>query len=162
MTGPAEHSKIVMEALRRVVQALRQSALHSEKVSGLTGAQALVLRMVANQQGASVNDLAAATFTHQSTVSEVIAKLEARGLVRRERSEHDGRKTAVWLTTPGATVLNANPPTANEKLMKAVTTLPPETLAQLASGLSALTDAAGLTQAPARMFFEDDPSQPDE
>lgn len=145
-----------MENLRRIVQALRQSALHSETASGLTGAQALVLRTIGDHQGASVNDLAALTFTHQSTVSEVIAKLEARGLVRRERSAEDGRKTAVWLTTPGASALNASGPTANEKLMKAVTSLPPETLAGLAGALDALTRAAGLTQAQPRMFFEDD------
>lgn len=151
-----EHPKMVMESLRRIVQALRQSALHSEAASGLTGAQALVLRTIGDHQGASVNDLAALTFTHQSTVSEVIAKLEARGLARRERSAEDGRKTAVWLTTPGAGILNTSPATANEKLMKAVTTLPPDTLAQLAVTLEALTQAAGLTGQPARMFFEDD------
>lgn len=152
----SDHPKIVIESLRRIVQALRQSALHSEKVSGLTGAQALVLRMVGDHQGASVNDLAALTFTHQTTASEVITKLEARGLVQRARATEDGRKTAVWLTTAGASALNGSPPTANEKLMKAVTTLPPETLAQLAGALEALTAAAGLTSAPARMFFEDD------
>ncbi len=145
-----------MESLRRIVQALRQSALHSETVSGLTGAQALVLRTIGDHEGASVNDLAAATFTHQSTVSEVIAKLEARGLARRARSPEDGRKTAVTLTPEGRQILAASPPTANEKLMKAVTGLPPDTLAQLAATLHALTTAAGLTQAPARMFFEDD------
>lgn len=158
MATSSEHSRIVMENLRRVVQALRQSALQSEKVSGLTGAQALVLRVIGDHQGASMNDLAALTFTHQTTASEIVTKLEARGLVRRERSENDGRKTAVWLTTPGAATLNANPPTANEKLMKAVTTLPPEILAHLAEGLDALTHTAGLTQAPPRMFFEDDQS----
>lgn len=151
-----------MENLRRIVQALRQSALHSEKTSGLTGAQALVLRMIGDHQGASVNDLAALTFTHQSTVSEVVARLETRGLVQRARSEEDGRKTAVWLTTAGAGALNGSPPTANEKLMKAVTGLPPETLAHLAGALDALTIAAGLTQQPARMFFEDNQGPHDE
>ena len=148
-----------MESLRRIVQALRQSALHSEKASGLTGAQALVLRTIGDREGASVNDLAAATFTHQSTVSEVIAKLEARGLVQRLRSDQDGRKTAVWLTADGVTTLRASPATANEKLMKAVNGLPSGTLAQLAATLEALTAAAGLTDQPARMFFEDDQSQ---
>jgi hypothetical protein len=48
--------QVIMDALRRIVQALRQSSAHCEKSSGITGAQALVLKHVAAGEGLSVNE----------------------------------------------------------------------------------------------------------
>ena len=79
--------QIVMDSLRRIVQALRESTRQSERLSGPTPAQLLVLKRIEEQDGLSVNELAALTFTHQSTVSEIVGRLETRGLLRRERAE---------------------------------------------------------------------------
>lgn len=145
----------VMNALRRIVQGLRQSAAHSEKTTGLTAAQLLVLKQVAANDGLSVNALATATFTHQSTVSEVVARLELKGFVRRERAVADARRVEVHLTPNGGALLSINPFSASDRLMQAVKALPPETLDSLASGLDALIRQAGLTEEAAVLFFED-------
>ena len=145
----------VMNALRRIVQGLRQSAAHSEKTTGLTAAQLLVLKQVAANDGLSVNALAAATFTHQSTVSEVVTRLELKGFVSRERAAEDARRVEVHLTPTGRALLSINPSSASDRLMQAVKALPPETLDGLASGLEALIRNAGLTEEPAVLFFED-------
>jgi DNA-binding MarR family transcriptional regulator len=155
MEPSPEHSRIILDQLRRIVQALRQSSSESETAFGLNGAQAWVLRAVADHEGASVNAIAALTFTHQSTVSEVVAKLEAKGMVTRARSAEDGRKVELRLTPAGTRVVSGGLRSGNEMLMAAVQALPPEAAAQLAAGLTALADAAGLADRPARMFFED-------
>jgi len=152
MTAPAH---TVMNALRRIVQGLRQSAAYSEKTIGLTAAQLLVLKQVSAHDGVSVNGLAAATFTHQSTVSEIVSRLELKGFLRRERATDDARRVEVHLTPNGRALLSINPPSASDRLMQAVKTLPPETLDGLAKGLDAVIHAAGLTEEAAVLFFED-------
>lgn len=143
-----------MDALRRIVQALRQSSAHSEQSSNVTGAQALVLRHISARDGLSVNDLAALTFTHQSTVSEVISRLENRDFVERARATDDGRRRVLRLTAAGqAAVGNTTMPT-QETLMRTLENMPPATVAALAQGLKALVDAAGLANAQPVMFFE--------
>ena len=159
--SPPTDPQIVMDSLRRIVQALRQSATHSEQATGLTAAQLLVLKRIQAHEGLSVNELAAATFTHQSTVSEIVTRLETRGLIRRVRAAADGRRVELYLTEAGQAVLTASPVSAHEKLMQAVATLPPPTLEKLAGGLNALIEAAHLNEQPARFFFEDK-STPDE
>jgi len=150
----------VMNALRRIVQGLRQSAAYSEKTTGLTAAQLLILKQVAAHDGLSVNALATATYTHQSTVSEVVTRLELKGFVTRERAADDARRVEIHLTPNGRAVLAINPSSASDRLMTAVRALPPETLDSLASGLEALIRNAGLAEEPAVLFFEDKPPEP--
>jgi DNA-binding MarR family transcriptional regulator len=154
-----ESAHTVMNALRRIVQGLRESAAYSEKTTGLTAAQLLVLKQVAGNDGMSVNALATATFTHQSTVSEVVTRLELKGFVTRERAADDARRVAIHLTPNGRAVLAVNPSSASDRLMTAVKSLPPETLDSLAAGLDALIRNAGLADEPAILFFEDKPPE---
>ncbi|MGA9659368.1 MAG: MarR family transcriptional regulator [Asticcacaulis sp.] len=148
--------QIVMDSLRRIVQALRLSVGQSETRDGIktTPAQLMVMKLIENHKGLSVNALAALTFTHQSTVSELLGRLETRSLVRRERDPADGRRLAVVLTEAGRACLKDSPLSAHEKLLQAVSQLPPETLAPLAQGLEALIRAAHLSDHEAGFFFE--------
>lgn len=150
-------AQTIMDALRRIVQALRHSSAQSEQTSNITGAQALVLKHVAAHEGLSINDLAALTFTHQSTVSEVVSRLEARGLLARLRAAEDGRRWELRLTEAGKATVETTIVTAQEKLMKVLQDLPAPQVAQLAEGLEALIGAAGLSDDAPVMFFETQP-----
>ena len=61
----------VMESLRRIVQALRESARRAEQEIGLSGAQLFVLATLSETPALSLNELAGRTRTHQSSVSTV-------------------------------------------------------------------------------------------
>ncbi len=151
----------IMDALRRIVQALRQSSAHSEQSSSITGAQALVLKHVAGREDLSINELAGLTFTHQSTVSEVVGRLESRGLMQRVRAKDDGRRCELRLTDAGRAAARDTTVTAQEKLMRALQELPPHTVTELAHGLDALIRAAELAEEPPVMFFEEHPDEGD-
>ena len=157
MTTPAH---TVMNSLRRIVQGLRQSAAYTEKTTGLSAAQLLILKQIAAHDGLSVTALATATFTHQSTVSEIVSRLELKGYIRRERATQDARRVEIHLTPNGRAVLSIHPSSASDRLMNAVKALPPETLDGLAAGLDALIRTAGLTEEAAVLFFEDKPVDP--
>src|SRR5215831_15397476 len=82
----------VMDALRRVVRALRASARAAERRFGISGAQLFVLEKLAEAPARAVDDLAARTLTDQSSVSIVLTRLERRGLVARRQSTEDARR----------------------------------------------------------------------
>lgn len=149
----------IMDALRRIVQALRQSSAHVEQRSNVTGAQALVLKHIAAREGLSVNELAGLTFTHQSTVSEVVSRLEGKGFVQRVRAKDDGRRCELRLSAEGRVAVQTMIVTAQERLMQALQEMPPNIVSDLASGLEALITAAGLADDAPIMFFETPSSQ---
>lgn len=154
----SDEPQIIMDALRRIVQALRRSSVHTEQISPITGAQALVLRHVGTREGLSITDLAGLTFTHQSTVSEVVGRLEAAGLLTRERAADDGRRVVLRLTDNGSEAMKTVEMPAQEQLIRALERLPRDTLVSLAVGLGAWTAEAGLGVEPPVMFFEPDTS----
>jgi DNA-binding MarR family transcriptional regulator len=144
-----------MDALRRVVQAARQSSAQCERVSGLTAAQLLVLKSIQANPGLSINDLAAVTLTHQASVSEVVGRLESRGLLIRTRSLEDARRREILLTNSGLEALRQPVETVQETLIKAMDRLPPDVLDNLATGLERLIQEAGFGHETPAMLFED-------
>jgi CO/xanthine dehydrogenase Mo-binding subunit len=80
-----------LDCLRRIVRALQRSHREAETRLGVSGAQLLILQVLAGAPELSVTELAERTFTHQSTVSTVVDRLVSRGLVKRERAAGDGR-----------------------------------------------------------------------
>src|SRR5580658_6655719 len=82
----ARDIRVVMDALRRVVRALRLTARDAERSAGISGAQLFVLQSLADQAAASLNELAERTLTDQSSVSVVVKRLVARRLVARKPS----------------------------------------------------------------------------
>ncbi|NBM20443.1 MarR family winged helix-turn-helix transcriptional regulator [Streptomyces sp. GC420] len=69
---------------------------------GLTYPQYLVMLVLWQQDSISVRDLGTALQLESSTLSPLVKRLEANGLVRRERRTDDERSVAVRLTAAGA------------------------------------------------------------
>jgi hypothetical protein len=88
--------RALLDAIRRIVQSLHASSRDSQSTTGLSTAQLFVLRTVEGSGGLSINDLAARTFTHQSSVSVVVSRREAppRGRPRGERADADSADTS--------------------------------------------------------------------
>jgi DNA-binding MarR family transcriptional regulator len=145
----------VLDAFRRIVQALRESSRAAEKDVGLSGARLFILRTVAESPGLSLSELAKRTRTHQSSVSVVVAHLVSEGLVARRTAAGDSRRAALWLTATGRGRLEKSPETAQERLLDGVDALPAAERARLARTLNLLVqDVAGSHRQPT-MFFED-------
>jgi len=149
-----ESSQTIMDALRRIVQALRRASARYEREAGLTSAQVFILKTLHTLPGASVNALAAATHTQQSTVSEVVARLEARNLIERRPAPGDRRRVELRLTAAGECVIEADAATPQEALLTAIAALPDDKRTALAEGLSALIVSAGLDDEAPNLFFE--------
>jgi DNA-binding MarR family transcriptional regulator len=148
-------TRAAMDSIRRVVQALRVSSRAAEQVVGLSGAQLFVLQRLASSEAMSINDLAEATATHQSSVSVVVRRLVEEGMVRRIASGEDGRRAHVSLTPKGRRRLQRAPGAAQDRLIEGLQRLTGPDRRALARLLERLVRGMGLEDQPAAMFFEE-------
>jgi DNA-binding MarR family transcriptional regulator len=75
--------------------------------SGLTPTQFGVLATVAGEPGIGSGELARRVLVTPQSVSEILAGLEAAGLVTRDRSGGRGRRAGIDLTAKGRAVLDS-------------------------------------------------------
>src|SRR3954468_11045805 len=122
--SPASDSaRRVLDSIRRIAQSIRLASRAAERVSGLSGAQLFVLQKLADGEAASLNDLAARTLTHQSSVSVVVQRLVDRKLVTRAASRDDARRVVLSLTPAGRALVRKSPQAAQERLIEAIESL---------------------------------------
>lgn len=120
-----DRSSETLIALRRIVHALDDNARSMARASGLTQAQLLVLLEVAYHGREMPRDIARALGVGQATVTLQIDKLEARGLVRRERRHSDRRAVWVILTDEGRALLDAIPDPLQQRFAERLAALEP-------------------------------------
>lgn len=150
----------VLDAVRRIVRALRVSARTTEKRLGISAAQLFVLHSLAEAPADSINDLAERTMTDQSSVSVVVRRLVERGLVTRARDEADARRVQIELSSSGRALIRRAPEAAPVRLIGALCQLPRARRHALARDLTSLVQAMGEGTGPAPMLFEDDRRSP--
>jgi len=143
-----------MNAVRRIVRALRSAQDSSEAVLGLTGAQLFVLREIEKSGTPSISELAHRTATVQSSVSEVVARLAARGLVSRGRAAGDRRRASIALTASGHRTLASAPETVQERMLAAFDRLDDDVQQALSRSLAAWIAESGLGDVAATMLLE--------
>jgi DNA-binding MarR family transcriptional regulator len=152
--GRADHLNGVVNALRRIIQAIRLSSSVVHDTLGITGAQLFVLQQLAELPGASLRELADRTLTDQSSVSVVVSRLVAGGHVERRISATDGRRTELTLTPAGRALLRRAPELAQTRLVAALRTTPAPRLRTTAGVLERVARALSPASEPAPMFFE--------
>ena len=156
--GPAKTPDVreALDALRHIVQALRAGRA-GEHRAGLSSAQLFALQQIGEHPGASVNDIAARTFTHQSSVSVVIQRLVRQRLVASVPSSGDRRRHELALTRKGRRLLGRAPVAVQEDLIAAIASLAATDRAVLARSLGEIARqiARGNDSVRPPMFFEE-------
>ncbi|MFH7097948.1 MarR family winged helix-turn-helix transcriptional regulator, partial [Klebsiella pneumoniae] len=79
-----------------------------------TKPQYAVMRSVAEHPGIEQVALIEAAVSTKATLAEMLSRMEARGLVRREHDPADKRRRFVYLTDEGEALLNRSIPQGNE------------------------------------------------
>src|ERR1044071_745035 len=106
---PDDHLNAVVNALRRITQAIRLSSSAVHDALGITGAQLFVLQQLATHPGMSLRQLAEATLTDQRRVPLVVSGLAGAGHVPRRIAASDARRTELTLTDRGRAMLRRAP-----------------------------------------------------
>jgi DNA-binding MarR family transcriptional regulator len=87
--------------LHRAQQAAADLHAAALGANGLTQRQFAVLAVLAEQDGVSQSELVGRTGIDRSTLAEMVARMEAKGLTQRAKSTTDSRANSVTLTETG-------------------------------------------------------------
>ncbi len=144
-----------LDALRRIVRALRLAASDTEKTLHISMAQLFVLQRLAAGAPRSIGQLAVETMTDRSSVSVVVGRLVERGLVQRRADQKDARRALLSLTAGGRRLLARAPQAAQTQLIDAIRALPDRRRRALALGLDEIARAVDPADAgDPTLFFE--------
>ncbi len=91
----------MIRELARCYQAFQRASDAHIRLSGLTPPQFDIVVTLGNTDGMTFKELGSRTLITKGTLTGVVDRLEARGLVAREASPTDGRSTLVRLTPEG-------------------------------------------------------------
>src|SRR5690348_5872391 len=116
----------VMNGIRSIVRALRLNTRAIERQLGVSLAQLWVLQILEDRPAESLNELAVATATHQSSVSVVVRRLVDAALVSRATASEDKRRVRIELTEAGRSLLERAPKTVQVELMGGLQRMAPE------------------------------------
>ena len=108
----------VLTSLRRVIRATDLHSRRLAKTSGLTAPQILLLQAIRKLEDSTSGRLATEVNLSQATVTNILDRLEKRGLVIRERSTVDKRKVHVRLTEHGNEVMIDAPTPLQEQFAR--------------------------------------------
>jgi DNA-binding MarR family transcriptional regulator len=148
-----------LDAFRRIVRALRMDRDSAPRPRGVSSAQLFALQQLAEHPGSSVNDLAALTFTHQSSVSVVVERLVRQRLVARTAAAGDRRRRSLEVTPQGRRLLRRAPAAVQERLIAAIASLSATERRALGRSLVRIAEAVAPGEPPPPMFFEEGPSR---
>jgi DNA-binding MarR family transcriptional regulator len=155
-TPKVDGRREVLDALRRLVRALRVSAREAERRTGLSMAQLFVLQRLGEAPALSIRELAKRTFTDPSSVSVVVSRAVRTGLVGRARDPRDGRRARLSLTRRGRSLLEKAPRSGQEGLIGALERMPVAARRQLGRLLAELTSHMGTSAEPPGFLFDED------
>ncbi len=134
-------SRDVLIAIRKITQAID---LHSKKLSrqfGLTGPQLIILQEIAGSDtNFSVTELSRAISLSQGTVTDILSRLEKKGLVTKKKSEKDKRRTEIFLTENCQTLLEKAPSPLQETFLEQLSDLQDWEQLMILSSLQRIVD----------------------
>ena len=135
--GPA------IEALMRfrlVINSTKRHYKWIERQTGINGALVWAMWELNLSPGLRVSELAETMAIHQSTASNLLDKLEEKGLIERDRSNDDQRVVRLYLTRAGQQMIRRVPQPACGLLQDALSRIPATTLASFNRALEQLLE----------------------
>lgn len=129
-------SDAAFSMILHLVRAIETGMQSIDPGHGLSGSQLWAMWHISARPGLRVSEIADAMHIHHSTASNLLDKLEAKRLIRRERQLADSRVVCISLTAAGAALVKDIPGPLQGRLRRALQALPEETLACLCQGVA--------------------------
>ena len=128
----------LMTAISAVRRSARRASRHAWPADLLPAAQVELLRLAAAQPGITVTGAARELRVAPNTVSTLVSRLTAAGLLRRERALPDGRAVRLAVTARAQRRMADWHDLRTELAQEAITRLPPADQQALAGAVPAL------------------------
>jgi DNA-binding MarR family transcriptional regulator len=164
--SPDSYEIRILRSLRRIIRA---TAIYSRDLQArhkVTVPQVTCLYAIAANEPTTTTRLARDVLMSPSTVVGILDRLEAAGLVRRERDTNDRRVVNLTLTEAGLRLVAKSPPPLQQELARGLEILPELERATIALSLERLVmllEASQLDASPILEPTEDvKPATPDD
>jgi DNA-binding MarR family transcriptional regulator len=141
----------ILNAVRALNHSIRVSGRAAEQHLGISSAQHHILQELSERPAQSINELAANSYTHQSSVSMVVRRLLEKGLVKRQHSAQDARRVAISLTSTGRALIRKAPSTWDSRFLAGLRGLSRSELRSIAACLTTLAEVTGADEGGAEM-----------
>ncbi|MGW8193032.1 MAG: MarR family winged helix-turn-helix transcriptional regulator [Desulforhopalus sp.] len=128
----------VLSSLRRIIQANNVHSRQLVRQYGITTPQLLILRQIEAEGALTVSQLAKAISLKQTTVTDILNRLEKKELVHRRRDDHDRRKVLIEETNRGRALLDSAPPPLQERFQDKFQDLKPWVQSMILTSLQLL------------------------
>lgn len=138
-----ELSLAALKALRRILRASELSNRQLATQTGLTPSQLLVLQEIGERGEVTPTELSTALQFGQATITNIVDRLEALGLVTRQRSERDKRRVHLTLTPAGGNTAETAPNLLQARFTERFVALQEWEQAMMLASLSRLADLLG-------------------
>ncbi|MFN7918054.1 MAG: MarR family transcriptional regulator [Vicinamibacterales bacterium] len=99
---------LFLAAVWQFEHALARASKRMESTHGMSGPQRFAMRLIGERPGVSPRGLAESLHLHPSTITGVVRRLQARGLITRRSSHGDGRVAHLFLTAKGERAVRRN------------------------------------------------------
>lgn len=141
----------ILQSLRRIMRAVDIYSRKLTSMHGITTPQLICLLTV--QEKGPMTSIAIANKMHisPSTLVGILDRLEAKGLVQRERATEDRRLVYITTTARGGEVANTAPSPLQDRLLEGLDGLSDRELKKISSSLKkivGLMEAEGISAAP--------------
>ncbi|MEM6626387.1 MAG: MarR family transcriptional regulator [Pseudomonadota bacterium] len=144
-------SEDALIALRQIQRKTEQASKRLASTAHLTPSQLLVMQILSERGETSAGEISKLTQLKHATITSLVDKLVARGLMARRRSESDRRRVWLTLLPEGEKEITSAPDLLQDTFQSRFETLPDWHQSMLVSALervAALLDAEDLEAAP--------------
>jgi len=142
--APVRHDLRVLRALRGITRAV---SLYSRKLytrQRITSPQLVCLLVIAEEQSITASEIARRVHLSPSTMVGILDRLEANGLVVRQRNRRDRRTVSITLSRAGRAMLRKAPSPLQDGLAAALSALPETEQATIADSLERVVELMGV------------------
>ena len=122
----AGYAESILRSLRRIIRAIDQHSRQLSRSYHLTVPQLVCLHQLLQAGSTTPGNLAKKVFLSQATITGILDRMEARGLIERSRNSPDRRQVIVSLTDAGHRMAREMPWPLQERFASRLASLPKE------------------------------------
>lgn len=130
----------VIQHFRTVIRAIQAHSAWVERQCGVSAAQLWALWEIHAEPGLRVKDISERLSIQPATASNLLDKIQSKGLIRRDRCGPDQRVVQLFPTEAGEALLARAPGPAEGALLNALAGMSADQVAALGAGLSVLVE----------------------
>ena len=125
----------VLSAIRRIIRSVDLYSRELAAKARVTWPQLACLLAIAEKEKTTATLISRQVFLSPSTIVGILDRLEAKGLVRRKRDEHDRRVITITITEKGRRLARSAPSLLQDTLTEALRGLPGQEQINIAKSL---------------------------